>query len=114
MTIENPMNDFRFTFANCRPSPPSKASVCGFGECGFAAKHYTPQQQDEKSREVLKAALRWGCPFVLYWEMYNSEVKDRKQIGYWLIGDKNVKQPVYCSHRRLCVKHLLFSNRLIT
>ena len=50
----------------------------------------------------MKAALRWGCPFVLYWEMYNNEVKEGKQIGYWLIDDKNVKQPVYYTHRRFC------------
>ena len=34
--------------------------------------------------------------------MYNNEVKDGKQRGFWLIDDKNVKQPAYHTHRRLC------------
>ena len=84
------------------PKPAIKGKRVWIGEYGFAARHYTPQQQNEKSREVMKAALRWGCPFVLYWEMYNNEVKEGKQVGYWLIDDKNVKQPVYYTHRRLC------------
>jgi len=84
------------------PKPAIKGKRVWIGEYGFAARHYTPQQQNEKSREVMKAALRWGCPFILYWEMYNNEVKEGKQIGYWLIDDKNVKQPVYYTHRRLC------------
>ena len=27
--------------------------------------------------------------------MYNNEVKDGKQVGFWLIDDKGAKQPVY-------------------
>jgi hypothetical protein len=34
--------------------------------------------------------------------MYDNEVKDGKQRGFWLIDDKNVKQPVYYTHQRLC------------
>jgi hypothetical protein len=82
--------------------PAIKGKRVWIGEYGFAAKYFSPQQQNEKSREVMKAALRWGCPFVLYWEMYNNEVKDNKQAGYWLIDDKNVKQPAYYTHQRLC------------
>ena len=82
--------------------PAIKGKRVWVGEYGFPAEHHSPEQQNEKSRDVMKAALRWGCPFVLYWEMYNNEVKDGKQRGFWLIDDKNVKQPVYYTHRRLC------------
>jgi hypothetical protein len=34
--------------------------------------------------------------------MYNNEVKDGKQRGFWLIDDKNVKQPAYDTHQKLC------------
>jgi len=85
---------------------PPKPGITGkrvwIGEYGFPAEHYSPEQQDNKAREVMKAGLRWGCPFVLYWEMYNNEVKDGKQRGFWLIDDKNIKQPAYHTHRRLC------------
>jgi hypothetical protein len=49
----------------------------------------------------MRAGLRWGCPFVLYWEMYNNEVTpDGRQRGFWLIDDHGVKQPVYFTHQK--------------
>jgi len=44
---------------------------------------------------VIQAGLEWGCPYILYWEMYNNEVTDGQHAGFWLIDDKNQKQPVY-------------------
>jgi hypothetical protein len=62
---------------------------------------HTPQEQEALSRIVMLAGLEWGCPFVLYWEMYNNEVNsDGSQRGYWMIDDKGVKQPIYETHRR--------------
>ena len=52
------------------------------GEYGFPADRYTPQEQDNLSRRVMRARLEWGCPFVLYWEMYNNEVRDGRQRGF--------------------------------
>ena len=54
-----------------------------------------PQEQDNLSRRVMRAGLEWGCPFVLYWEMYNNEVRDGRQRGFWLIDKEGRKQPVY-------------------
>jgi len=72
------------------------------GEYGFPSCNVSPEEQDKRSRQVMRTGLEWGCPFVLYWEMYNNEVdKDGKQRGFWLINDKNEKQPVYHSHQRL-------------
>jgi hypothetical protein len=65
------------------------------GEYGFPADRYSPQEQDELSRRVMRTGLSWGCPFVLYWEMYNNEVSDGRQRGFWLIDDKGRAQPVY-------------------
>ena len=65
------------------------------GEYGFPADRYTPQEQDNLSRRVMRIGLEWGCPFVLYWEMYNNEVRDGRQRGFWLIDDEGRKQPVY-------------------
>ncbi|MEP2508135.1 MAG: T9SS type A sorting domain-containing protein [Reichenbachiella sp.] len=55
-------------------------------------------EQDAQSRHVMRAALEWGAPFVLYWELYNNEVIDGKQNGFWLINDKNEKQKIYYTH----------------
>jgi hypothetical protein len=65
------------------------------GEYGFPAVRYSPQDQDRLSRRVMRTGLAWGCPFVLYWEMYNNEVEDGRQSGFWLIDDQGRKQPVY-------------------
>ena len=54
-----------------------------------------PQEPDNLSRRVMRAGLEWGCPFVLYWEMYNNEVRDGRQRGFWLIDNEGRKQPVY-------------------
>ena len=76
-----------------------KAGITGqrvfIGEFGFPAARYSPQQQDALSRQVMRIGLYWGCPFVLYWEMYNNEVRDGRQRGFWLIDNRGRKQPVY-------------------
>ncbi|MCX6908719.1 MAG: FAD-dependent oxidoreductase [Verrucomicrobia bacterium] len=83
------------------PKPGIAGKRVFIGEYGFPAVRHTPQEQDRLSRTVMRAGLEWGCPFVLYWELYNNEVApDGQQRGFWLIDDKGVKQPVYETHRR--------------
>jgi hypothetical protein len=83
------------------PKPAIKGKRVWIGEYGYPACNFSPQEQAARTRRLMKTALQWGCPFVLYWEMYNNEVdKEGKQRGFWLIDDKGVKQPVYHLHRR--------------
>ena len=83
------------------PKPGLNGKRVFLGEYGFPTIHNTPAQQDERSRQVMRAGLEWGCPFVLYWELFNNEVdKDGKQRGFWLIDDQGAKQPVYLTHQR--------------
>jgi hypothetical protein len=71
------------------------------GEYGFALERTkTPQKQDLCARDVCLAALEWGCPFVLYWEIYCNENPGGKHRGFWLIDDKNRKQPFYYTLER--------------
>ena len=84
---------------------PPKSGITGrrvfIGEYGFPAIRHTPAETDRLSRQVICAGLEWGCPFVLYWELYNNEVDpDGKQRGFWMIDDKGVQQPIYATHRR--------------
>lgn len=86
-----------------------KAGITGkrvfIGEYGFPACFHDPAHQAEYTRQVMRAGLEWGCPFILYWEMYNNEVdKEGKQRGFWMIDDKGVKLPVYETHRRFLEK----------
>lgn len=84
------------------PKPAIKGKRVWIGEYGYPAFGFSPGEQAARSRRLIRTALQWGCPFVLYWEMYNNEVdKDGKQRGFWLIDDKGVKQPVYYVHQRL-------------
>lgn len=83
---------------------PRKGGIAGkrvfIGEYGFPARIYSPQEQNARSCTVLSVGLTWGCPFILYWELYNNEVQDGKQVGFWMIDDRQAKQPIYETHRR--------------
>lgn len=83
---------------------PPKPGLTGrrvfIGEYGFPARKFDPETQAQRARDVAIAGLEWGCPYVLYWEMYNNEVKDGEQIGFWLIDDKGKKQPAYTLHQK--------------
>jgi hypothetical protein len=88
--------------AHLAPKPALKGKRVWIGEYGYPAFRVSPQEQAARSRRLMCTALRWGCPFVLYWEMYNNEIdRDGKQRGFWLIDDKGVKQPVYYLHQRM-------------
>jgi hypothetical protein len=81
---------------------PLKPNILGkrvfIGEYGFPLDHAgTPQKQNEYSLDVCLTALEWGCPFVLYWEIYCNEKPGGKHKGFWLIDEKNIKQPFYYS-----------------
>lgn len=69
------------------------------GEYGWPEKKYTPEEIDERAKWVMKAALEWGCPFILFWEMYNNEIlPDGSHNGFWLIDEDNRKTPLYHTH----------------
>lgn len=60
----------------------------------------TPEEIAQRAKWVMKTALRWGAPFVLWWEMYNNELTaDGHNRGFWLVNDKNEKTPLYYVHQ---------------
>lgn len=83
--------------AKLLPKPGINGKRVFIGEYGFplgAAK--TAEKQDAYARDISRAALVWGCPFVLYWELYCNEMDgEGKHKGFWLIDDKDKKQPFY-------------------
>jgi hypothetical protein len=86
------------------PKPEIGGKRVFIGEYGFPVnrpgKPRSPGEQDAMSRTVMCAALEWGCPFVLYWELYNNEVSsDGTQVGFWMINDRGEKQPVFHTHQ---------------
>jgi hypothetical protein len=37
---------------------------------------------------------------VLYWELYDNEGTTEKPGGFWMINERNEKQPIWETHRR--------------
>lgn len=81
--------------AQLRPKDGTPGKRVFIGECGFPADRFASQDQETSSRRMMRAGLGWGCPFALYWEVYDNEVRDGRQRGFWLIDDKGRKQPLY-------------------
>ena len=75
----------------------------GWPELGFYSNEpaYRPAAEvDKRAKWVMKTALKWGCPYILWWEMYNNELsKEGKNRGFWLINDKGEKTPLYYTHQ---------------
>lgn len=65
------------------------------GEYGSPTSASTPAQQAQLAQEVLRHASNWGCPFILYWQMYDNEGG-----GYWLVNSGNQKQPAWDTHQK--------------
>jgi hypothetical protein len=42
---------------------------------------------------TIQIGIEWGCPFILYWEMY-----DNTNMGFCMVDRHNVEQPVYKAH----------------
>ncbi|MHB1035302.1 MAG: hypothetical protein ACYC35_18265 [Pirellulales bacterium] len=73
------------------------------GEYGFPLQVMkTPEVQDRAARATAAAALEWGCPLSLYWQMYDNEAAEGggNARGFWLIDNQGRKQPVYDSFQR--------------
>jgi len=77
------------------------------GEYGFELASFKDADlQRQYTASIMKWALEWGCPFVLYWELYCNEVEPAtgKSRGYWLIDDQGVKQPVWFLHQEFLAR----------
>lgn len=91
--------DYIETKLPAKPGVPGKRVF--IGEYGFPRINVGPEKQATLSRDVIQAALEWGCPFALYWQMYCNEVTpEGKHRGFWLIDEKGEKQSVYHLHHK--------------
>ena len=91
--------------AQLAPKPRISGKRVFIGEYGMPLLGNSAEAQDILARHVMRAGLKWGCLFVLYWEMYNNEVTaDGRQRGFWLIDDHGIKQPAYFTHQKFYEK----------
>jgi len=70
------------------------------GEYGSPFLRYGEKVQNDRAKWVIKAGLKWNAPFILFWEMYNNEIKKEtgEQVGFWMIDDKGRKQKIWHTH----------------
>lgn len=68
------------------------------GEYGYGIRQNSYQEQSDKTKRVMRAALELNLPFVLHWEMYNNEYHNGVTKGMSLISEKGEKKPVYHLH----------------
>ena len=72
------------------------------GEYGFNLQEAENGEiQKRKAASVIQWGLEWGCPFILYWELYCNEIdaSTGKHRGFWLIDNNGNKQPAWHLHR---------------
>jgi hypothetical protein len=82
------------------------------GEFGLPENDYSADQVLELTRFTVKTAQRWGCPYIVYWQLYCNElkkadtpvpVKDNNDVrGFWLIKPDGTKSKTYHYLKRLC------------
>jgi len=82
-----------------RPKPGLPAKRVFIGECGLSwvACGSDPAEHDRRNREILAKLLSWRPAMVLYWQVYNNEVKDGRQLGFWLIDDRRRPVPLHAT-----------------
>jgi hypothetical protein len=72
------------------------------GEYGFNLQQVADgNAQKNCSAAIMQWCLEWGCPFVLYWELYCNEIEKStgEHRGFWLIDKNGDKQPAWYLHR---------------
>lgn len=85
------------------------------GEYGNPSINFDDKTQNIRSIWTIRTAIEWGTPFILYWEMYNNEIKKetQEQVGYWLIDDKGKKQPIWHTHNNFYKEAKLYVRNYI-
>jgi len=83
-----------------KPKPGLPEKRVFVGEYTSTREDFPPLQQDMHMRDIIATSIKWGTPFVLYWELYNNVIDPDGTIqGCWLIDDHDVKQPAYYTYQ---------------
>lgn len=79
-----------FIAANMPDRAPFGAKNVYVGEYGWP-ENEDPVRHRETVRNVVRTAVDWGCPYVVYWELYCNEPRKKPVVanddarGFWLI-----------------------------
>ena len=81
-----------------RPGWEGKRVYAGEFAIKASSVDFDPLEHDRRNREVISAFLEWGCPYILYWQMYCNEANPNTKEGYngfWLITPSGIRYPLY-------------------
>jgi len=84
-----------FIAANMPDSPDFGNRNVYVGEFGMPENKFPAEQIQKVIPNVVTTALDWGCPYIIYWQLYCNEPEDRRELppvhsnnavrGFWLI-----------------------------
>ena len=84
-----------FIAANMPDSPDFGNRNVYVGEFGMPENKFPAEQIQKVIPNTVTTALDWGCPYIIYWQLYCNELEDRKELppvhsnnavrGFWLI-----------------------------
>jgi hypothetical protein len=90
-----------FIAANAPDSPDFGNRNVYLGEFGMPENVHSLEKVKTAIPNAVRTALDWGCPYVVYWELYCNELKDPKTRwpvksndlvrGFWLIRPDGTK-----------------------
>lgn len=84
-----------FIAANMPDSPDFGDRNVYMGEFGMPENQYSAEQIEKAITNAVQTGLDWGCPYIVYWQLYCNELRDPKTKppvksndavrGFWLI-----------------------------
>ena len=90
-----------FIAANAPDSPAFGNHNVYLGEFGMPENQYKPEQIQTAMKNAVQTGLKWGCPYIVYWQLYCNELKDPNAEapvksndavrGFWLIRPDGTK-----------------------
>jgi len=100
-----------FIAAHVPDSPDFGSRNVYLGEFGMPENSYSLQQIQAAVPNAVRTGLDWGCPYLLYWQLYCNEQKDSSVKppvksndavkGFWLIRPDGTRSPVWDYFHRL-------------
>jgi hypothetical protein len=94
-----------FIAANAPDSPAFGSHNVYLGEFGMPENNYSLAQLQTAIPNAVQTGLKWGCPYIVYWQLYCNELKDPKTTppvktndavrGFWLIRPDGTKSWVW-------------------
>jgi hypothetical protein len=90
-----------FISTNAGTSPTFGKHNVYVGEYGLPENDFTPAKVMQTVRGVVDTGLAWGCPYVIYWQLYCNEAKhepvraNADVKGFWLIRPDGSRSPVW-------------------